>query len=1125
MVVLCCIVVVTGFLPFLVSRSSLSSPPSQVSLTKASRDAALPSTGAILAEQMEQAYLDVKLIPHQKKSFRDELHGSFWGADVNGEKGTVRGSLKRAIPLCGALLQVSQLGHVSVELLQSLVGSLVSLFLFRRRMLCLLDAVYQTCQGRRGDSLVKLSGRAKGELLMSAILLPLACTNMRAPVSPRITATDSSSWWECSVVANLPSSIADELCRHSLRKSVWSRLLAPGKAWLRCQGELDSSLELPEPSDEFVMNPLWQILATGLQYREFLSRKSPNSRHINIGELRAYLAAEKAHGLAKPSSRELFALDSQVVLGLLSKGRSASPSLNWELSKSLPSNLGLDLYQELFYFETSKNPSDDPTRGRTLRAPSSSLPDWWQDLSAGDFSSFDSWLAAHELDDHSMSGLPDFSELGFDARSEPKPTSISAPVSDSRVDVKSFPVSTEPDPTLTKEVPPKADASSPFQRAGDDSQVEPIEPGLQAEFCDEAEEPYVFVGPDGPLSSEDSRFVHDFLTSLHPSQIHGNVQWPPTSPGYLDLFSGEKGVVKSWCKLSGSWGISYEILDSPGQDLNCKKLRAKLLKLLRLGIFKAFGAAPVCSSFSVAITPPVRSSSFPYGKPDVSEKMLVKIEEGNSSALWILEMVKVAIKLKIPFWVENPDLSFLFRLPEWTKVVNQNRLTSDFWRFDQCLFFRKWRKRTRVYTNTSLKGRSLFCKCGAKHIALRGRSSFHRMSWTRVAQAYPVQLCKTLSYALALTTHDVRDKGGFDGSQFARCCHRRIGEAKNPGPPQRNLLDLDDVRLVEAKTEKLQSKIWAWFLGWLGEQISPEAVASSVDQPELLCLLVSSFGRHLFSTGKSQYVFRHLVVFVQKSMPLTRPHISRCWELLQKWERLEPTIHRAPLPSSILRAMVVVALHWRWWRFSGCLLACFFGILRPGEFLKATRRDMVLPRDLIGEDRSVIFLRISEPKSRFRGRGRVQHASIHEPGVVSFLQRVFGRLNGDEKLYDISAGSFRRRWDCILQHLNISRLLRITPGSLRAGGAIFEYRRGTDLTKLLWRMRLKQLSTLESYVQEVASDVVFSDLLAVNERSGFFLRFLTSLFQLGSSFEPPSGHAIWAHYQLVVIVFHSSQAT
>lgn len=288
--------------------------------------------------------------------------------------------------------------------------------------------------------------------------------------------------------------------------------------------------------------------------------------------------------------------------------------------------------------------------------------------------------------------------------------------------------------------------------------------------------------------------------------------------------------------------------------------------------------------------------------------------------------------------------------------------------------------------------------------------------------------------------------------------------------------------LVEARTEKLQTKIWKWFLGWIGDQISSAPVASAIQQPEVLCLLVGSFGRHLFSTGKSQYVFRHLVVFVQKSLPLTRPFISNCWELLQNWECLEPTIHRAPIPSSILRAMVVVALHWRWWRFSGCLLGCFFGILRPGEFLKATRRDLVLPRDLIGENRNVIYLKIREPKSRFRGRGRVQHASIHEPNVVNFLQRLFGSLTADERLYPISASSFRRRWDTILQHLGVSGSLRITPGSLRAGGAIFEYRRGTDLTKLLWRMRLKQLSTLESYVQEVASDVVFSDFNAGSQR-------------------------------------------
>ena len=151
-------------------------------------------------------------------------------------------------------------------------------------------------------------------------------------------------------------------------------------------------------------------------------------------------------------------------------------------------------------------------------------------------------------------------------------------------------------------------------------------------------------------------------------------------------------------------------------------------------------------------------------------------------------MCEVALELGIPFWVENPDLSFLFRLPEWMSFLEKHRPSIDFWRFDQCRFYRKWRKRTRILTNAALKGTSLFCRWGAQHIPLRGRSSFHRMSWTRVAQAYPRTLCKTLGFSLSLATGKVPDKRGFDGSRFARCCHRRIGEAKNPGPPIRDVL-------------------------------------------------------------------------------------------------------------------------------------------------------------------------------------------------------------------------------------------------------------------------------------------------------------------------------------------------
>ena len=1071
-----------------------------VTICKSDVSSSGPSESARLADKMEQKYVEVGLIPHPKKAFRDEGESSFWGADIDGVKGQVRGSLKRAIPLCGALLQVGKLGHVSVELLESLVGSLVSLFLFRRRLLCLLDAVYQTCQGRRGDALVKLSGRGIGEILMCAVLLPLACTNLRAEVSPRITATDASSWWECSVTSQLPPRTAVEMRRHSLRKSVWSRLLAPGRAWLRSQGILDPSLELPEATDEFVMNPLWQVLASGLQYKLLLSRKSPCSRHISIGELRAYLAAEKELGFARPSSRELFGLDSQVVLGLLSKGRSASPSLNWELSKSVPTILGFDLYHELFYFETSMNPSDDPTRGRKIRAPTALLPEWWEEVASGCFSQFDSWLADFELDDHSMSGLPDFSELGFDARSEPTSTAAFVPNSSSDVGTTCFSEETKElskgeessaidsnHRTRSLRSPAAAPlASSPLADEPSGADLEPSQPAPRP--ADDKR----FVGLFGPLNDEDNKFVLDFLSELDPSQIHGSVEWPPTSPGYLDLFSGEKGVVAAWCQASPSWAISFEILDSPGQDLNDDRLRSKLLRCLELGVFMSLGAAPVCSSFSVAITPPVRSRDFPFGKPDVSEKMKVKLEEGNSSAAWVLKIAEVCRRKGIPFWIENPDLSFMFRLPDWVRFVERHRPHVDFWRFDQCRFWRKWRKRTRILTNTCLKGMSLFCRCGGYHIALRGRSKQHRMSWTRVAQAYPRQLCRTLAVALVSPLDRTPKTGGFDGSQFARCCHRRIGEAKNPGPPERRVGDLDAVRLIEARTEKLQSKIWNWFLGWLSEQMSPPAIAASLEQPELLCLLIGSFGRHLYSSGKSQYVYRHLVVFTQKNFVFTRPFMSKCWDLLQKWERIEPTVHRAPIPSSILRAMVVVALNWGWWRFSCCLVTCFYGILRPGEFLKAYRRDLVLPSDLVGESSDTIFLKVSEPKSRFRGRGRVQHASIHDPTAIRFLEAACKFLKPNERLYDISGSSFRRRWNAILDHLNIQTSLKITPGSLRAGGAVFEYRRGTDLMKLLWRMRLKQLSTLESYVQEVAAEVVFSDLSFSSQKK---VRLLSEIFE------------------------------
>ena len=62
----------------------------------------------------------------------------------------MRGALRRAVPLAGIILKMVNVGHSCRELMQVIVGSVISLFLFRRRFLALLDSVFESYRRRYG---------------------------------------------------------------------------------------------------------------------------------------------------------------------------------------------------------------------------------------------------------------------------------------------------------------------------------------------------------------------------------------------------------------------------------------------------------------------------------------------------------------------------------------------------------------------------------------------------------------------------------------------------------------------------------------------------------------------------------------------------------------------------------------------------------------------------------------------------------------------------------------------------------------------------------------------------------------------------------------------------------------
>lgn len=228
------------------------------------------------------------------------------------------------------------------------------------------------------------------------VLSTLAAVNLRAQHAGMVSATDASMSGMGCVRAELPPLVAKELARHCLRKGNWSKLLPPGKAWLRQHDMLDHEDELPEAC--YVCHPFWEVVARGLLYKEKWKLRVERPLHINILELRAYLREERFLCSSFHSLRTFHGLDSQVCLGALVKGRAASRALNAELQRGLAYPMGADVYGNYMFFETQFNRADAPSRGTEVEPPDIELPVWFLQMAEGDLTLFDVWMQQHAAD-------------------------------------------------------------------------------------------------------------------------------------------------------------------------------------------------------------------------------------------------------------------------------------------------------------------------------------------------------------------------------------------------------------------------------------------------------------------------------------------------------------------------------------------------------------------------------------------------------------------------------------------------------------------------------------------------------------------------------------------------------
>jgi hypothetical protein len=146
------------------------------------------------------------------------------------------------------------------------------------------------------------------------------------------------------------------------------------------------------------------------------------------------------------------------------------------------------------------------------------------------------------------------------------------------------------------------------------------------------------------------------------------------------------------------------------------------------------------------------------------------------------------------------------------------------------------------------------------------------------------------------------------------------------------------------------------------KSLSSGAVSSAREQPALLVYLAREY-RNYLCLWKVVVCFSALTRV--SAAELRHGQALYIYMLVDGVKVGNDGVHcpSGPLPFSIFKAMIGVALGWKWRCFAGILTFGFLGIARPGEPLAAFRKDLILPRDMLSEDGGMAYLRILKPKT------------------------------------------------------------------------------------------------------------------------------------------------------------------
>ena len=281
-------------------------------------------------------------------------------------------------------------------------------------------------------------------------------------------------------------------------------------------------------------------------------------------------------------------------------------------------------------------------------------------------------------------------------------------------------------------------------------------------------------------------------------------------------------------------------------------------------------------------------------------------------------------------------------------------------------------------------------------------------------------------------------------------------------------------RPVTGLTLTRRQRCWETFLQWaVGHDID---FAFLLDQHQIFIddinLILERFGRDLYKEGKPYAHFAETLNHITTLKPAIRRQLQGAWSFGFSWVKHEPSTHHVAMPGPMCLACIATSLIWGWVRFAGVIALMWSGLLRPGELLAAERRDLLLPSD---GDETLRFglISIRDPKTRFTN-ARHQSVKLDMEDLLRVIELALAPLQPHQRLWPFSGQTLRSRFQSVLRALQLPEQVYngVRPlelASIRAGAAtwIMSTMESGDL--LQRRGRWANRKMMDIYVQEVTA--------------------------------------------------------